>query len=123
MASLLVVAVAVFFFAMGAVALGRPEQVVRYFGTHVLSVDGRNEVRAVYGGFGIAVGALLLISLGTPTLRAGMLASVAVALLGMAGGRLASRAIDGAAGFYPWLFFGVEMALAAMLLGALGLAS
>jgi len=101
---LLVGGVAVFFLVMGLVALARPEQVVRYFGTLHLSIDGRNEVRAVYGGFGVAVALLLLAAIVLPAIRPGVLLSLAVALLGMAAGRIVSRIVDGAAGFYPWLF-------------------
>lgn len=118
-ALVLVAAVAAFFFAMGAVALVRPEQVVVYFGTSTLTRDGRNEVRAVYGGFGIAVALLLLATLWLPQIRAGILVAVGVALLGMAVGRLVSAAIDGSPGFVPWLFCGVELALSGALVLAL----
>jgi hypothetical protein len=114
----LILAVAAFFFIMGAVAVARPERVVAYFGTTALTLDGRNEVRAVYGGFGIAIGVLLLAATTLPSLAHGILVSVSIALAGMALGRLASAAIDGSPGLYPWLFFTVELVLAA----ALGLA-
>lgn len=112
----LVLPVAVFFAGMGAFALLWPKRVVALFGTTSLSVDGRNEVRAVYGGFGLAVAGLLLWVSARPVLGAPALLAVAVALLGMALGRLVSRIVDGAAGFYPWLFFAVELLLAGMLL-------
>ena len=92
--------------------------VIAFFGTSSLTVDGRNEVRAVYGGFGVAVSALLFGALAAPELARGIEISVAIALLGMAFGRVVSRLIDGGAGRYPWLFLGVEIALAACLLGA-----
>jgi hypothetical protein len=100
---------------MGLVALARPERVVATFGTRSLTRDGRNEVRAVYGGFGVAVGVLLLVSVGLPAIQAGVWLAVAVALLGMACGRLASLVIDGAPGPQPWLFLVVELFLAALL--------
>ncbi len=34
----------------------------------------------------------------------------------MAAGRGVSRALDGSAGFYPWLFLGVELVFGAALL-------
>ena len=43
------------FIAMGVMALLRPAQVLAYFGLHNLTPDLRNEVRAVYGGFGVAL--------------------------------------------------------------------
>ena len=108
----LVSVVAAFFFAMGAVALANPQRIVAYFGTDALTRDGRNEVRAVYGGFGVALALLLLASLWLPALRSGVLLAVCVALLGMAVGRLLSVAVDGSPGFFPWLFCGVEVVLA-----------
>lgn len=119
MDTLLVGCVAVFFAGMGLVALLRPERVLAFFGTHAQTRDGRNEVRAVYGGFGLAVAALLGASFQLPELRSGTLITVAVALLGMAAGRLIAAALDGPPGFFPWLFLGVEIALAAALLAAL----
>lgn len=118
MAEFLISGVALFFFGMGAVALARPEGIVGYFGTSELTADGRNEVRAVYGGFGIAVAALLAFTLTAPALATGILATIAVSLTGMAAGRIVSRLIDGAIGFYPALFFFVELGLAAALLFA-----
>lgn len=119
LALVLVAAVAAFFFMMGAVALARPEQIVAYFGTPALTRDGRNEVRAVYGGFGVAIGLLLLATLWLPSLRAGVLVAVGIALLGMAIGRLVSALLDGSPGFIPWLFCGVELALSGALILAL----
>ena len=116
--SALVLVPALFFAGMGLFAFAWPERVVGFFGTPNLTVDGRNEVRAVYGGFGVAVAALLFGALAAPELARGIEITVAIALLGMAFGRIVSRVIDGGAGRYPWLFLGVEIALAVCLLGA-----
>jgi hypothetical protein len=116
--TLLVVLVAAFFALMGLVALARPARVLAFFGTRELTRDGRNEVRAVYGGFGLAVAGLLMATLFISELRSGAVMAVAVALLGMAGGRVIATLLDGPPGVYPWLFFGVELGLAAMLLCA-----
>ncbi len=116
----LVYLAAAFFAGMGLVALLQPERVLFFFGIRQLGRDGRNEVRAVYGGFGLAVAVLLLgtLSFFAP-LRDGILFTVAVALLGMAAGRLVSVASDGNPGRYPWIFFGVELVLAGMLFRAI----
>jgi hypothetical protein len=37
----------------------------------------------------------------------------------MAFGRAVSRVIDGSAGFYPWLFFAIEIVGGTVLVGAL----
>ncbi len=118
MASVLVSGVALFFLGMGVVTLAQPERIVRYFGTNELTVDGRNEVRAVYGGFGIVVAGLLAFTLTDTGLATGILVAIGVSLIGMAFGRVVSRLIDGTNGFYPTLFFGVELGLAAALLFA-----
>ena len=119
MDTLFVVLVAAFFAAMGLVALAWPTRVLAFFGTPELTRDGRNEVRAVYGGFGLAIAGLLLTSFGLPEIRNGIITTVAVALLGMAGGRLIATLLDGPPGFYPWLFFGVEIVLASFLMVSL----
>lgn len=115
--AVLVLWVAGFFGAMGGFALARPARVVALFGTPGLTADGRNEVRAVYGGFGLAIMLALILAL-RASWGAGVLLTVALALLGMAFGRLASRVVDGPLGPYPWLFFGIELLLAAALLHA-----
>ncbi len=91
---ILVAAVAAFFFVMGGFALARPERILAYFGTPRLTRDGRNEVRAVYGGFGVAIGLILLATLWLPALREGILVTVGVALAGMALGRILSAIAD-----------------------------
>ena len=119
MVSLLVIAVAVFFLGMGIVALWRPALVLGLFGTVVNTSEGCNEVRAVYGGYGVAMGVLLAGSFAMPaSFRSSILLCVAVAVLGMMIGCLISFGIDRRAGFYPLLFLGVEAALFFSLLGA-----
>jgi hypothetical protein len=115
--SVLVFAVAAFFAAMGVAALVRPERIVAYVGTTSQTLDGRNEVRAVYGGFGIAIAAVLLAA--PAAFQPGVLLCTAVALFGMAAGRVFSRLVDGDAGFYPWLFFCTEIGLGSALVAAL----
>ena len=118
MGDVAVVVVAVFFAGMGILALARPEQVVERFGIDVGGSDGRNEVRAVYGGFGIAVAALLVVAVGSDGgFRDGVLVAFAVALTGMAAGRLVGFVLERPSPRSPTLFwFGVEMGLASLLL-------
>ena len=54
MADALTLIVAAGFAAMGLLALARPADVLAQFGVSVETPEGRNEVRAVYGGFGLA---------------------------------------------------------------------
>lgn len=112
--------VAVLFAAMGLCGLVAPGALVAPFGTVVESPDARNEVRAVYGGFGMAVAAALaLAAADTGDLRSGVLLAIALALAGMAAGRMVSFLIERPRRFYPTgLFLLVEIVLAAALLAA-----
>jgi hypothetical protein len=114
----LVIGVAFFFAIMGLMGLLSPVRIVSFFGTTELTTDGRNEVRAVYGGFGLAVAAVLVAALRAPTWGPGAFLAVSAALFGMAAGRLVSRAVDGSAGRSPWLFCVVELVLGGCLLFA-----
>jgi hypothetical protein len=117
----LVFIVAAFFLSMGLVALAAPARVLGIFGVTLETAAGRTEVRAVYGGFGIGVAAVL-VAASASDLRDGVLLAVAVALLGMAGGRVASGVLGDALEPWPSLFWlAVEVALAGMLLLALAL--
>lgn len=99
---------AVFFTGMGIYALATPARLMAPFGIALDSATARSEVRAVYGGFGVATGAVLAVAVADPQLRPGVLTAVAAALAGMAFGRLVS-ALDGRSRFYPnWFYFGVE---------------
>jgi hypothetical protein len=101
---------------MGAVALATPERVVATFGQRELTLEGRNEVRAVYGGFGVVVAAVLAWAAWVPAQRTGVFLTVAASLAGMALGRLVSAAVEWPRSFYPsWFYCALELAMAATL--------
>jgi Domain of unknown function (DUF4345) len=104
-----------FYLALGLAALARPATLLAGFGLPAQGIDARNEVRAVYGGFPLAVAGLVGWSLSGAPYAAGMLLALAVASFGMAMGRLVSAAIDRRMGRLPALFTGVELALALLL--------
>jgi len=106
---------ALFMAGMGLSALARPAFVVALVGLVPSTPDARNEVRAVYGGFGVAMAALLVFASGDATLRPGVLVAMAAALLGMAGGRLAGMVAE-RTGRWPCVFLLVETALGVLLL-------
>jgi uncharacterized membrane protein YeaQ/YmgE (transglycosylase-associated protein family) len=111
-----IVIAAVFFTGMGIFALGRPAALIRPFGITLPNPESRAEVRAVYGGFGLAIAGMLALALTGHPARDGILITVAAALGGMAFGRLVSVVIDRPKAFYPnWFYFLVE------LVGAAGL--
>lgn len=110
-----IIIVAVFFAGMGIYGLAAPARLVAPFDITLGAAAARSEVRAVYGGFGLAIASVLAVALAKPELRAGILTTVAAALAGMAFGRLVSAA-DGRTSFYPnWFYFVVETVAAAAL--------
>ena len=108
-------AVAVAFALMGIGALVRPTVVTRQFGIPALTPEGRSEVRAVYGGFGLAVAAMLVVAITTPDLRAGIAITVAVALFGMAVGRVVSAVIDRSLSNVVALYLVIEVVAGVLL--------
>ena len=110
-------AVAVFFLAMGGYALAAPAALIRPFRLTADTPESRSEIRAVYGGFGVAVAAaLVLATLRDGDFRRGVVVTVALALAGMAAGRVLSRVLDRPTAFYPvWFYCGVEAAAAGLL--------
>ena len=108
-------AVAVAFALMGIGALVRPTVVTRQFGIPALTPEGRSEVRAVYGGFGLAVAAMLVVAVTSPDLRAGIAITVAVALFGMAVGRVVSAVIDRSLSKVVALYLVIEVVAGVLL--------
>jgi hypothetical protein len=110
--------VALFFAGMGIAALVRPALIWAPFGAAPTTPAARSEVRAVYGGFGLAIAALLVTAdSASAAHREGVLVAVAIALVGMAAGRLVSAVLEPKAllGF-PGFFLLLEVALAGLLL-------
>jgi hypothetical protein len=108
---------AVFFLGMGVYALAAPAALVRPFGTTLEGAAGRSEVRAVYGGFGLAIaGVLVYAAINPGDVRTGIVIAVAAALGGMAFGRLAAAVLGDRTAFYPnWFYFLVEAIASAAL--------
>jgi Domain of unknown function (DUF4345) len=111
--------IAVFFLAMGFYALAAPAALVRPFGITLGESASRSEVRAVYGGFGLAIaGVLVYAALADEDVRTSILITVGVALAGMAFGRLAAAVLGDRTAFNPnWFYFLVEPVAAAALFG------
>jgi hypothetical protein len=117
MDTMIVAAAALFFLGMGVLALIRPAALVAPFGISLSGPEARLEVCAVYGGFGIAVAGLLAVAAFDPAAHRGELLAVAVALFGMAGGRVLGRFRDRPGAFYPvWFYFWVEVVAGVLLL-------
>ena len=117
MASVVLGVVGVFFLGMGLYGLAAPASLIKPFGVVLDRPEARAEVRAVYGGFGVAVAGVLGYGLVQPHLRSGIVLTVAVALAGMALGRVISALCGDRTSFYPNWFYGlVEIVAAAALL-------
>ena len=67
----MIVMVAVFFLGMGIFALARPAALIRPFGITLPTHESRAEVRAVYGGFGLAIAGMLAMAASDVTVRDG----------------------------------------------------
>jgi Domain of unknown function (DUF4345) len=111
--------IAVFFLGMGVYAIAAPAALVRPFGITLGESASRSEVRAVYGGFGLAIaGALVYAAVADGDVRTGILITVGAALAGMAFGRLAAAVLGDRTAFYPnWFYFLVELVAAVALFG------
>ena len=111
---------AALFLGMGVYGLAAPAMLIQPFGVGLSGSDARTEVRAVYGGFGIAMAVVLTVATVNPgDVATGSVTAVASALLGMAGGRLLARLIETPSAFYPsWFYFWVELVGGGVLLGA-----
>ena len=118
MATTVITVIGLFFLVMGLYGLAAPAALAGPFHLSVQTPESRSEVRAVYGGFGIAMGAVLgAAALDLGDLRTGAVVTVGLALLGMAAGRLVSRLLDTSFRFYPiWFYFGVELVAGGVLL-------
>ncbi|MFL6023340.1 MAG: DUF4345 family protein [Marmoricola sp.] len=110
--------VAVGFAGMGLAALVRPAFIWAPFGVEPTTPESRSEVRAVYGGFGLAL-AGLLVATDDSSLRDGVLVTVAASLFGMAAGRVVSALLEPRTLLRsPGFFLVVEVALATLTLAA-----
>jgi hypothetical protein len=112
--------IGVFFAGMGCYALAAPAAIIRPFGITLGGAAARSEVRAVYGGFGLAIaGVLGYAAVAADDIRTGIVVTVGAALAGMAFGRLVSAVLEGRddrTAFYPNWFYCLVEALAAGLL-------
>lgn len=117
MAVAVIAVIGVFFAGMGIYALAVPAAIIRPFGITLGEAASRSEVRAVYGGFGLAIAGVLVFAIvDQGDIRTGILITVGVALAGMAFGRIVSAVVDTRTAFYPnWFYCLVEAVAAAAL--------
>ena len=103
------------FAAMGGVMLWKPEDLTRLTGVELSTVESRNEARAVYGGFGVAMALAMFIAMVYSPLSGGILLTSGLALIGMAAGRGYSAWLEMPANSLIWVFLGIESLLGLML--------
>ncbi len=94
MNSIAIIAVALFMGGMGLSAIVAPVRFLRFVGSETLGRDGRNEVRAVYGGYGLMMCGALMYALQQTDYQSGILLCMGLALCGMALGRVISIVPD-----------------------------
>lgn len=111
---------ALFFTAIGAFSFIWPHRVFAQFGVAIETAEGRNEVRGIYGGMCIAIGGLLFLTPWLGTFAGGAILAVAVALSGMAGGRIASLLLERTAKA-PLIYLLLEAGFATLLFSAITL--
>ena len=117
-----VISIAILFAVMGVAALVRPAVIWAPFGVEPTTPGARSEVRAVYGGFGLAIAAVLLSAAGvigggaSAGVRDGILLTGAASLFGMAAGRVVSALVEPKTLVsWPGFFLLVEAAGGALL--------
>jgi hypothetical protein len=105
----------VLFAAMGAGLLWQPQYLTRLTNVELTTIESRNEVRAVYGGFGVAIAIALFIALVWSPLRSGICLTVGLALIGMAAGRGYSWYLERTSSTMIWGFLIGEAILGLLL--------
>lgn len=104
------------FAAMGGALLWQPQYLTRVTGQELSTVESRNEVRAVYGGFGVAAALALFIALVWSPLRGGICLALGLALVGMAAGRGYSIWLERPTNNLIFALLGAEAVLGLMLM-------
>ena len=108
---------ALLFALMALAAFADPRRLLQRLEWPAATATARNEVQAVYGGFGLAMALMLLLPHWRPELRSGIAITVAAALAGMAGGRVIALLRERPNG-WALLFLAIEAAAAAALFAA-----
>lgn len=108
---------AVFFFCMRVSAIVRPRSVVSFVPSEPETIDACNEVRAVCGGFGVAVSLRQIFTAKNEAIKLGATLAVAASLFGMAIGRVSSLFLE-RPGKWPMVFIFTESGWKGLLLWA-----
>lgn len=106
---------ALFFGLIGVTAMVRPHNLLEGFGIEARQADSRNEIRAVYGGFPLAVAGLLLFTLARPDVTDGILIALATCSAAMAAGRVVSAVLDRRMGKAPLIWAVLELVVGGLI--------
>lgn len=115
MANTLIYLTAVLYLIMGVLGIFQPMRILKMLSVTETSPEMRNEARAVYGGFGVAIATALFLATRLDGLRIGVLFTVAISLLGMAVGRMISLLVERPSGKNPYIFLVLEILLCVTL--------
>jgi hypothetical protein len=120
-ARVVVATIGVLTLLFGVVGLAMPATVMEWVGfaeyaptTH----QGAIEVRAMYGGAFVVLGAFTLWFATAPRAHRGELVLIAFLWLGFFGGRMVGVSIDGSPGIFNWLGSLYELTVGSLLLAA-----
>jgi len=108
--------VALFFAGIGVYALAKPGSTLKIMQIDVTTTDGKNEIRAVYGGMCLAIAGVLFYAPALGAARQGIYLAVVLLLAGMIFGRIFSFALDQGMGKGPRLFLLLEAISIALLM-------
>ncbi len=112
------IVVAIGFTLMGLAAFARPRTLVAMLGLTAETPDARNEVQAVYGGFGLAMALALIVPNWQPDWQGGVALTIGQGLASMTAGRLIA-ALRERPGRWPVIFFIIEAAASGLLLSTI----
>ncbi len=104
---------------IGARSLVAPQAMVQPFSIVLRGPAALSEIRASFGGMHLGVGGFLLAAAFLARLRRPALLLLILYMTGLATGRLASLALDGAPSPLIWRLLVAELLLAALSTGAL----
>ncbi len=91
---------AVIWMPYGVYCMWRPESLRAAAGIALESATGATELRAMYGGLQIAIGALAVLGLARPAFARGAIVALAFLCTGLGSARLVGVAVDGGVSVY-----------------------
>lgn len=116
--TIVVLVIAILYCWMGYKALASPTAITGIFDVPDVTGAMKNEIGAVYGGFGFAFGISLIVAFfRRSSVATGVILCLGILTLGMAAGRAISFCLLQPDNRYPMLFMGMEILMGGLLTG------